>query len=79
MIEAEKKVVQDALEEMVNSMTRVAAEKDLMKEIVASVKEKTTVQPKVFKKMAKVAFKANFSEEVALHEEFEELYQQVVS
>jgi hypothetical protein len=79
MIDKEKKIVQDAMQEMINSMTRVAAERDLMKEIVSKVKEETQVAPKVFKKMARVAFKANFSEEVALHEEFEELYQQVIS
>ena len=79
MIDAERKVVQGALEEMMNSMTRVAAEKDLQKEIVAKVKEETTVSPKVFRKMARVAFKANFAEEVQTHEEFEELYQEIIS
>ena len=79
MIEAERKVVQGALEEMMDSMTRVAAEKDLQKEIVDKVKEETTVTPKVFRKMARVAFKANFAEEVQTHEEFEELYQEIIS
>ena len=79
MIEVEKKVIQGALEEMLNSMTRVAAEKDLQKDIVTKIKEETTVTPKVFRKMAAVAFKANFAEEVAVHEEFEELYQEVIS
>ena len=79
MIEVEKKVIQGALDEMLNSMTRVAAEKDLQKDIVSKIKEETTVTPKVFRKMASVAFKANFAEEVAVHEEFEELYQEVIS
>ena len=65
MIEAEKKVIQDAIEEMINSFTRMDAERDLIKEIVAKVKEETTVSPRVFRKMAKVAYKANFAEEVA--------------
>jgi uncharacterized protein YukE len=79
MIEAEKKVVQDAIEEMINSFTRMDAERDLIKQIVAKVKEETTVTPRVFRKMAKVAYKANFAEEVATHEEFEELYQEIIS
>ena len=79
MIEAEKKVVQDSIEEMINCFTRMDAERDLMKEIVRKVKEETTVAPRVFRKMAKTAYKANFSEEVALHEEFEELYQEIIS
>lgn len=79
MIEAEKKVVQDAIEEMINSFTRMDAERDLIKEIVAKVKEETTVTPRVFRKMAKVAYKANFSEEQAVNAEFEELYQEIIS
>lgn len=79
MIDAEKKIVQDALEEMINSMTRIAAERDLMKEIIANVKEKTEVPPKIFRRMAKVAFKANFSQEVSENEEFQEMYEQIVS
>jgi len=79
MIDAERKVIQGALQEMMDSMTRVAAERDLQKEIIAKVKEETTVSPKVFRKMAKVAFKANFAEEVQTHEEFEELYQEIIS
>ena len=73
----EKKIVQGALGEMTDSMTRVAAERDLQKDIVGKIKDETTITPKVFRKMAKVAFAANFSEEVALHEEFEEVYQEI--
>lgn len=79
MIEVEKKIIQDAIEEMINSFTRIDAERDLIKEIVARVKEETEVSPRTFRKMAKVAYKANFSEEVAQHEEFEELYQEIIS
>ena len=75
----EKAIVRGAITEMVDSMTRQAAERDLQKEIVAKVKEETTVSPKVFRKMARVAFNANFVEEVATHEEFESLYEEIVS
>lgn len=77
MTSDEKKIIQGALGEMTDSMTRVAAERDLQKDIVAKIKEETTITPKVFRKMARVAFAANFSEEVALHEEFEEVYQEI--
>jgi len=77
MTSDEKKIVQGALSEMCDSFTRTAAERDLQKEIVSKIKEETTITPRVFRKMAKVAFAANFSEEVALHEEFEELYQEI--
>ena len=78
MTEQEKKVVQDAIKEMIDSMTRTSAERDLQKEISKQVKENTTVTPRVFRKMAKVAFSANFSEEVAVHEEFEQLYTELM-
>lgn len=74
----EKKIIRDAIDEVVDSMTRTAAEKDLVKEIVSKIKEETTLSPKVFRKMARVAFNSNFSEEVAVHEDFEEAYQEIL-
>lgn len=78
MTSDEKKIIQNAIDEMTDSMTRIAAEKDLQKEIVAKIKEETTLSPRIFRKMARVAFKANFSEEVAVNEEFAEMYQEVI-
>ena len=78
MTDNEKIIVKDAIKEMVDSMTRVAAERDLQKEMSKQVKENTTVTPKVFRKMARVAFAANFSEEVAVNEEFEQLYTELM-
>ena len=74
----EKIILKDAIKEMIDSMTRTSAERDLQKEISKRVKENTTVTPRVFRKMAKVAFSANFSEEVAVHEEFEQLYTELM-
>lgn len=73
----EQKVIKDCLSEMVDSMIRVAAERDLMKEIVARVKEETTVKPKIFRRMAKTQYASNFSEAVAEDEEFVELYEKL--
>ena len=73
----EAKTIKDCLQEMVDSMTRIAAERDLMKEIVARIKEDTTLKPKIFKRMAKVQFASNFSEVVAEDEEFVQLYEQL--
>lgn len=73
----EQKIIKDCLQEMVDSMIRVAAERDLMKEIIARVKEDTTVKPKIFRRMAKVQFASNFSEVVADNEEFVEMYEKL--
>jgi hypothetical protein len=73
----EQKVIKDCLTEMVDSMIRVSAERELMKEIVKRVKDDTTVRPKVFRRMAKTQFQSNFSEVVAEDEEFVELYEKL--
>lgn len=73
----EQKIVKDCLSEMVDSMIRVSAERELMKEIVARIKDETTVKPKVFRRMAKTQFQSNFSEVVAEDEEFVELYEKL--
>ena len=75
----DKKIIKDAISEMVDSMTRVSAEKDLQKQISQQVKDNTPVTPRVFRKMANVAYKANFAEEQAVNEEFEILYKEIIS
>ena len=74
----DKMIVKESITEMVDSMTRVAAERDLQKQLSQQVKENTQVTPKVFRKMARVAFAANFAEEQAVNEEFETLYQELM-
>lgn len=78
MTNDEKTIVKKAIKTMVDSMTRVAAERDHQKEIVKEVKETTTITPRVFRKMARVSFASNFSEEVAVNEEFEQLYTELM-
>jgi len=75
----EMKTIRNCLDEVMDSMTRVAAERDLQKEITSRIKDETTVAPRVFRKMAKTAFAASFSQEQELFEEFETLYQEIVA
>ena len=77
MTTEEKTLVKKSIQEMIDSMTRTAAERDLQKNIVARIKDETTVTPKVFRRMARVAFAANFMEEKQNNEEFENLYEEV--
>lgn len=74
----EKKLIRGAIDEMIDSLTRANAERSLQKEIVARIKEETTITPRVFRRMARVAFKSNFSEEAALNDEFESTYESVL-
>lgn len=60
-------------------MTRVDAEKDLIRETIKEMSDEFKLPKKTLNKMARVYHKQNFPQEVASHEEFETLYESVVS
>lgn len=66
-----------ALKDMSTSMTRVDAERDLQKNIKNDISKELDLSKKVFSKLAKVYHKQNFADEVATHQEFESLYEEV--
>jgi hypothetical protein len=73
----DKEKLKKAIQEISNSMTRMDAERDLIKEIIKDANEEHEIDKKVLRKMARAYHKQNFSEEVATQEEFETLYQEV--
>ncbi len=75
--DADKKKFHAAIVEISNSMTRVEAERDLIKEIVKDLSDNFQVPKKTVSKIAKTYHKQNFSQAVAENEEFEELYEKV--
>lgn len=77
---ADRKKIRDALQEISNSMTRISAERDLIKDIKADLFEeyKHVLTKKQIGKMARVYHKQNFNEEQAEATEFEVLYEEVV-
>ena len=66
------------LSECSNSMTRMDAEKDLIKNAVKDICEELQLPKRLVNKMVKVYHKQNYDEEVATHEQFETLYETVV-
>lgn len=66
-----------ALKEMSTSMTRVDAERDLQKNIKNDICKELDLNKKVFSKLAKTYHRQNFADEVATHQEFETLYEEV--
>lgn len=74
----DRKKIKDALQEVSNSLTRISAERDLIKDIVKDLSDKFQLPKRTVNKMARVYHKQNFTEEVASHEEFEAIYQEVV-
>lgn len=76
---ADKQKLKNAISEMNDSMTRVAAERDLQKEILNKIVDELGLDKKIVRRMAKAYYKSNFSEEVEENNSFEELYTNVLT
>ena len=76
--EGDKKRLRGAIQELNDSMTRMAAERDLQKETINKVFEDLGVDKKLVRRMAKVYYKANYNEEVEENENFEKYYTKVL-
>lgn len=74
----QKDRLRNCVRELNDSMTRAAAERDFQKNALADVSEKTGVDKKTIRRMAKVYFKANYSEEQEDNRRFEEFYDGVM-
>ena len=65
------------MDELSASMARIDGERDFIKEAITNCCEEYEMNKKTFRKLAKVYHKQNFSREVAEHEEFETMYEQL--
>ena len=65
----------DSLKEISASMSRIEAERDLLKTIKNDISDELELNRKVLNKLARTYHKGNFSEEQELHKHFEELYE----
>ena len=66
------------IKECSDSMTRMDAEKDYVREAIADTSKNMQLPKKLVAKLVKVYHKQNFDEEVAVAEQFETLYETVV-
>jgi len=78
MIEQDKNELRGVLQEISNSMTRMHAEKEYIKEAITAASEKYQLNKKFLRKMAKVYHQNNFTDEVSDMEEFQQLYETIV-
>ena len=76
---AARKTIKDCMQEISNSMTRIEGERDFIKEAINNTCEEFQLSKKTFRKLVKTYHKQNFSNEVADHEEFELMYQQLTN
>ena len=75
---ADKVKIKKLMTEISNSYTRIAAEKDLIKETIAEMHKEFDIPKKILNKMARTYYKQSFLLEQQESEEFENLYTQVV-
>jgi lipid A disaccharide synthetase len=76
---ADRRAIKSALEEISASLTRIEAERDLIKEAIGNTCDSFNLNKKTFRRMAKVYHKQNFSQEREEHEEFETLYETITN
>jgi len=73
----DRKAVYDCVKQISDSMARIEAERDFIKNAVNDICEEQELSKKIFRKMVKVYHKQNFQQEVQHHEEFETLYETI--
>lgn len=73
----DRKKIKEAVQEISNSLTRVEAERDLIREIVKDVSDTHQIPRKIVAKIAKTFHRQNLAQEVADHEDFVDLYDTV--
>lgn len=76
--DSDKKKVKNAVQELNDSFTRVASERDLQKEIINDLNDAVGVDKKLIRKLAKTYFKANFNTEKEEYQTFEDYYSSII-
>lgn len=74
----DRKKIKDALQEISDSMTRIEAERDLIKDIVNDINDNFKLPKKYVNKMARIFHKQNFAKEQQETDELESLYLTIV-
>jgi|TARA_R110000868_G_scaffold309440_1_gene570757 hypothetical protein len=75
---ADRDKLLNVVRECSGSMTRMDGEKDFVREAIKNISKELDLPKRLVQRMVKVYHKQNYDEEVAVHEQFETLYQSVV-
>jgi hypothetical protein len=76
--EPDKEKLFKVIRDCSDSLTRMAAEKDLVRESITETAKNMQLPKPLVARLVKVYHKQNYDEEVAVHEQFETLYETVV-
>ena len=74
----DKQKVKAVLVEVSNSMTRIEAEKEMIKDAIDAASKIHEIPKKTLNKMAKVFHKNNYAQELSSIEEFTTMYENIV-
>lgn len=77
--ENDRKKLKGAIQELNDSMTRAAAERELQKETIINICDNLGIDKKLVRKMGKTFFKANFNSEIEEQKTFEEFYEIIIN
>lgn len=72
--DSQKKELKEAIVQLNDSLTRVASERDYQKDSINAISDKTGVDKKIIRRMAKVYFRANYAQEQEDNRQFEDFY-----
>lgn len=73
----DRKKILGAIQEISNSLTRIEAERDLIKDILQDIEDKFEMPKKYTRKIAKIYHKQNFTEVQQEQSELETIYETV--
>ena len=73
----DKKKIRHALQEISDSLTRMEAERDLIKDILQTVEDNYKIKKKYTRRLAKVFHKQNFNQVQQDQQDLETLYESV--
>ena len=74
-----RKAIKDCMQQISNAMTRIEGERSYIKEAITEIREEYQLSKKTFRRLAKTYHKQNFSIEVAEHQEFEQMYEELTN
>ena len=77
--EQDRKKFMGAIQEISNSMLRIEAERDLIREVVKEKSDEFKISKKIINKIAKTYHKQNRTQVEAEHEEFMEIYDEATT
>tara|TARA_X000000950_G_C13730156_1_gene583921 strand:+ start:413 stop:694 length:282 start_codon:yes stop_codon:yes gene_type:complete len=69
--------IKGAVTEIANSLLRIDAERDLIKEIIDKIAKEEEINKKTLRKLGRTYYKQNYGEEQQSFDEFSDLYESV--